>query len=112
MCPAMEPMYEIMFYNQWQLLTPFTCGPWLQKWAGLILVPSPMWNPETRVDIKCPAIKPMCQIMFYNQLPASDTTHKRTLAPEVCRFRNSVEPGLWCGHKVSGHETDVSNHVL
>ena len=54
----------------------------------------------------------MCQIMFYNQLPASDTTHKRTLAPEVCRFRNSVEPGLWCGHKVSGHETDVSNHVL
>ena len=69
-----------------QLLTPFTSGPWLQKWAGLILVPSPMWNPDTRVDIKCPAIKPMCQIMFYNQLPASD---KFTSGPWFQKFAGS-----------------------
>ena len=31
----------------------------------------------------------MCQIMFYNQLPTSDTFHKWTLAPEVGRFHNS-----------------------
>ena len=71
-----------------------------------------MWNLDTGADTKCPAIKPMCQIMFYNQFPASDTIHKWTLAPEVGRFQNGVEPGHWGGHKVSGHEGDVSNHVL
>ena len=100
-CPVMEPMCQIMFYNQlptsdtihnwtlapevgrfhigaltnvepahWgghqvsghetdvsnhifvincQLMTPFTSGPWLQKWAGSTSVPSPMWNPDTGV---------------------------------------------------------------
>ena len=28
----------------------------------------------------------MCQIMFYNKLPTSDTIHKWTLAPEVVQF--------------------------
>ena len=75
------------------LLTPFTSGPWLNKWAGSEMV----WNPDTGVDTKCPAMKPMCQIMFYNQLPTSDTIHKWTLTPEVGRFkigaRTDVEPG-------------------
>ena len=48
-------------------------------------------------------MEPMCQIMFYNQLPTSDTIHKWTIAPEVAN---------WIGHQVSGHETHVSNHVL
>ena len=159
-CPAMEPMCQIMFYNQlqllppftsgpwlqkwagstsvlslmwnpdtggggtpsfqpWsqcvkscfiincQLLPPFTSGPWLQKWAGSTSVPSPMWNPDTGADTKCPAMEPMCQnmfynqlptfatipaielmcqIMFYNQLPTSVTIHQWTLAPEVGWF--------------------------
>ena len=58
----------------------------------------------------------MCQIMFYNQVPTSDTIHKWTLTPEVGRFNIAaladVEPGHWGGYQVSGPETDVSNHVL
>ena len=54
--------------------------------------------------------------MFSNQLPTSDTIHKWTLAPEVGRFHigalTDVEPGHWGVHQVSGHGTDVSNHVL
>ena len=87
------------FVINYQLLTPFTSGPWLKKWAGSTLVPSPMWNPDTGADSKCPAIKPMCQIMFCNQLPTSDTIHKWTLAPEVDWFHigalTDVEPGHW-----------------
>ena len=53
----------------------------------------------------------MCQIMFYNQLPTSDTIHKSTLAPEVGRFHigalTNVEPGHWGGHQVSGHGRDM-----
>ena len=94
------------------LLTQFTSGPWLQKWAG----PEMVLNPDTGVDTKCPAMKPMCQIMFYNQLPSSDTTHKWTLTKEVGRFNicalTDVEPGHWGGHQVSGHKTHVSNHAL
>ena len=52
-----------------QLLTAFTSGMWLQKWAGSTSVTSPMWNPDTGADTKCPPMEPMCQIMFYNQLP-------------------------------------------
>ena len=63
-CPAIEPMCQLMSYNQYQLLTPFTSGPWLQKWAGSKSVPSPMRNTATGVDTKCLAMKPMCQIMF------------------------------------------------
>ena len=55
-----------------QLLTPFTSGPFLQKWAGSTSVPSPMWN----ADIKYPDMKEMCKIMFYIQLPPSDSIHK------------------------------------
>ena len=95
-----------------QLLTPFTSGPWLQKWPGSKTV----WNPVTGVDTKCPAMEQMCQIMFYNQLPTSDTIHKWTFAPEVGQFHigalTDVEPGHWGRHQVSSHETELSNHVL
>ena len=60
-----------------QLLTPFTSGPWLQKC-------------DNGADTKFPAMKLMCQIMFYNQLPTSDTIHKWTLAPEVGLFHISA----------------------
>ena len=98
-----------------QLLTPFTSGPWLQKCAGLTSVPSPGCNPDTGADTKCPDMKLMCQIMFYNQLPTSDTIHKWTLAPELGRFNvgaiTDMEPGQWGGQQVFGYRTDVSNHV-
>ena len=50
----------------------------------------------------------MCQIMFYNQLPTSDTIHKLTLAPEVGRFHigavTNVEPGHWGRHQCPAME--------
>ena len=60
-----------------------------------------MWNPDTGADTKCPAMEPICEIMFYNKLPTSDTIHKWTLAPEVGRFHTGaltdVEHGHWGG---------------
>ena len=60
-------------------------------------------------------MEPMYQIMFHNQLPTSDTFHMWTLAPEVGQLNigalNDVEHGHWGRHQVSGHGTDVSNHV-
>ena len=74
--PDMEPMFQIMFYNQLPTSDQFTSKPWLQKWAGSTYVPSPLLKPDTGADTKCHAMEPMCQIMFYNQLPTSDTIHK------------------------------------
>ena len=106
-----------------QLLTPFTSGPSFQKWAGSTSVPSlvrssvrsPIWNPDNGVDSKCSDMELMCQIMFYNQLPTSDTIHRWTLAPELGKFIigafTDAEPGQWGVHQVCGYGTDVSNHV-
>ena len=75
-----------------------------------------VWNPDIGVDTKCPAMEPIGQIMFYNQLPTSETINKWTLSPEVGRFHigalTDVEPGYWGGYQLSAHGTDVSNHVL
>ena len=61
-------------------------------------------------------MEPMCQIMFYNQLATSDNIHKWTLASEVGLLHigalTNVECGHWGRHQLSGHEIDVSNHVL
>ena len=94
------------------LLTPFTSGTWLQKWAGFTSVPSSMWNQDTGSVSKCQAMKPMCQIMFCNQLPTSDTIQNWTLAPEVDRFHIGALTDVEHGLQVSSHGTDVSNHVL
>ena len=94
-----------MFCNQFPTLTPFTSGPWLQMWARSTSVQLQIWNPDTGVDTKCPAMKSMCQIMFYNQLPTSDTIRKWTLAPEMGRFHigalTDVIPGHWGGQQVA-----------
>ena len=61
--PSVQPLNRCVkscFIINYQLLTPFTSGPWLQKWAGSKLVHSPMWNPSTGADTKCLAMKPMC----------------------------------------------------
>ena len=53
----------------------------------------------------------MYQIMFYNQLPTSDTIHKLTLPPEVGRIHmgalSDVEQGHCGGPQVFGHGTEV-----
>ena len=75
-----------------------------------------MWNGDSGVYSWCPAMKPMCQIMFYNHLATFGTIVKSAKGPQVGRFHNGkvpdVERGQWCGHLVSGNETNVSNHVL
>ena len=66
-------------------------------------------------DTWCPAMEPMSQIMFYNHLATFGTIYKSAKGPQVGRFHNGmgpdVERGQWCGHMVSGHGTNVSNHV-
>ena len=100
-------MCEIIFCNQ--LPTSDTIHKWtLAPEVGRFHIGAT----DTGADTKCPAKEPMFQIMFCNQLLTSDTIHKWTLAAEVGRFNIGVEPGHWGGHQVSGHETDVSNHVL
>ena len=103
--PSVRPWNQCVkscFIINCQLLTPFTSGPWLQKLAGSTSVSSPMCKPDTGVDTKCPAMEPMCQIMFYNQLLTSEFIHKFTMAPEVGRFHigalNDLEPRHWGGH--------------
>ena len=58
----------------------------------------------------------MSQIIFYNHLATFGTIYKSAKGPQVGRFHNGmgpdVEQGQWCGHLVSGHGTNVSNHVL
>ena len=49
-----------------------------------------MWNPDTGADTKCPDMEEMCKIMFYIQLPPSDSIHKWTLAQQEGRFQNGV----------------------
>ena len=63
-------------------MTPSQVDPGSRSGPGSKMV----WNPDTGEDTKCPAMEQICQIMFYNQLPTSDTIHKWTLPPEVGRF--------------------------
>ena len=104
-----------LLYNQ--LPTSDTILKWtlVPQVGRFHMVPLTMWNPDTGPDSKYLAMKPMCQIMFLNQLANSDTIHKWALVPEVGRFHinefTDVEPGHWGGHRVSGHGTNVSNHV-
>ena len=53
---------------------------------------------------------------FYNHLATFGTIVKSAKGPQVGRFHNGMGPvvewGQWCGHLVSGHGTNVSNHVL
>ena len=118
--PDMEPMCQIMFYNQLPTSDQFTSKPWLLKWAGFTSVPSLMWNPDSGADTKCQAMEPMCQIMFYNQLLTSDTIQKWSISPpwlQKWAGLTSVPSPIWNpdnggGHQVSSHGTDLSNHVL
>ena len=115
-CPAMKPMCQIIFYNQ--LPTSDTIHKWtLAPEVSLFHIGALMdVKPDTWADSKCLAMEPMCQIMFCNQLPTSDTIiHKWTLAPEGAGSigaLTNVEPLHWGGHQVSGHGTDVSSHIL
>ena len=58
----------------------------------------------------------MSQIMFCNYLATFGMIDESAIGPQVGRFHNGmgpvVEPGQWCGHMVSGHVTNVLNHVF
>ena len=87
----------------------------VHKWAGSTTGWVLLWNRDSGADTWCPAMEPMSQIMFFNHLATFGTIHKSANGPQVGRFHNGmgpvVEPGQF-GHMVSGHGTNVSNHVF
>ena len=110
----MEPMCQISFYNQ--LLPSDTIHKWTLApevgWFNIGVEPGHWGGHQVSgywTDVSN-------HVLFYNQLPTSDTIHKCTLAPEEGRFHigalTDVEHGHWGGHQVSGHGTDLSNHIL
>ena len=109
MYPAMEEMCKIRFYIQLppsDIIHKWTIAPQLGRFQNGVKPGD--WGGHQVTDM-CPE---MCKNQVLYQLPPSDTIHKWILAPEVGRLQNGVEPGHWGGHQVSGHETDVSSHVL
>ena len=112
----MEPMCQIMFYNHlatFGTIVKSAKGSQVGRFhngKGLDV------ERDSGVDTWCPAMEPMCQIMFYNHLATFGSIVKSTKGPQVGRFQNGmgsdVEWGQWCGHLVSGHRNNVSNHVL
>ena len=133
--PSMEPMSQIMFYNH---LTTFGTivksakGPQVGRFHNGM---GPDVERDSGADTWWPAMEPMSQIMFYNHLATFATIVKSAKGPQVGRFHGNfchhcqvsqgstsgpvpqrdgpdVELAQWCGHLVSGNETNVSNHVL
>ena len=93
--PAMERMCQIMFYNQLQTSDAIHKWTLAAEGSSSISVLSPMYNPNTGADTKCLAMEPMCQIMFNNQLPTSDTNiHKWTLSPDGS-YSTLVSLSMW-----------------
>ena len=100
-----------------------TCGPLADLW----MVPkvakwlkNMFWDIGSMAEHQVSAPLPwfhnrthpvVSQIMFFNHLATFGTIYK---CPQVGWFHNGmgpvVEPGQWCGHMVSGHGTNVSNH--
>ena len=97
-------------------LAPLSSQPRVHKWAvfttGWVL----MWNGNSGADTWCLAMELMCQIMFYNHLATFGTIVKSAKGPQVGRFHNGkgcdVKREEWCGHLLSGHGNNMSNHVL
>ena len=118
-CPAMEPMSQIMFYNHLAIFGTIyksAKGPQVSQVGRFHNGMGPDVERDSGTDTWCPAIEPMSQIMFYNNLATFGTIYKSAKGPQVGRFHNGmgpdVERGQWYGHLVSGHGTNVSNHVL
>ena len=115
-CPAMETMCQIMFYNHlatFGTIVKSAKGPqvgWFHNGKG------PDVERDSSADTWCPAMQPMCQMTFYTHLATFGNIVKSAKGPQMGRFHNGmgpdVERGQWCGHLVSGHKTNVSNHVL
>ena len=93
-----------------------TSQPRVHKWAGSTTGWVLLWKRDRGTDTWCPAKKPFSKIMFFNHLATFGTIYKSAKGPQVGQFHNGmgpvVEPGQWCGHMVSGHGTNVSNHVF
>ena len=117
--PGVQPWNQCLkscFLIIWQLLAPFTSQPRVHKWArtttGWVL----LWNGDSGADTWCPTMESMSQIMFFYHLATFGTIYKSAKGPRVGQFHNGmgpvVERGQWCGHLVSGHGINVSNHVF
>ena len=116
LCPAREPMSQIMFYNHlatFATIFKSAKGPQVGRFHNGM---GPDVERHSGADTWCPAMEPMSQIMFYNHLATFATIVKSAKGPQVGRFHNGMGPDVeraqWCGHLVSGHGTNVSNHVL
>ena len=117
--PGVQPWnqcHKSCFIIIWQLLAPFSSQPLVHKWAGSTTGWVLLWNGDSGADTWCPAMKPMAQIMFCNYLATFGMIDESAIGPQVGRFHNGmgpvVEPGQWCGHLVSSHRTNVSNHFF
>ena len=115
-CPAMEPMSQIMFYNDlatFGTIVKSVKGPQVGRFHNGM---GPDVERHSGADTWWPAMKPMSQIMFYNHLATFGTIVKSAKGPQVGQFQiwmcPEVERAQWCGHLVSGHGTNVSGHVL
>ena len=82
-CPAMKPMCQIMFYNHLATFGTSVKSTKGHKWAGSTTGWALMWNGESGADTWCLAMKPMCQIMFYNHLATFGTIDKSAKGPHV-----------------------------
>ena len=115
-CPDLKAMCQIMFYIHlatFGTIVKSAKGPqvgWFHNGKG------PDVERDSSADTWFPPMETMCQIMFYNHLATLGKIDKSPKGPQVGLFHSgmgpNVELGQWCGHPVSGHETNVSNHVL
>ena len=93
------------------MIDKWTLGPEVSRFqTGALTSMEP--GPWGRHQVS--ALQPMCQIMFYNQLPTFATIDKWTLGLKVGQFHTGAltDPGPRGEHKVSDHGANVSNHVL
>ena len=56
--------------------TNVSSQPRVHKWAGSTMGWVLMWNGDSGADTWCPAMEPMCQIMFYNHLATFGYCHQ------------------------------------
>ena len=141
-CPALKPMSQIMFYNHLATFGTIYksakgpqvglfhngMGPDVERgqWCGH-LVSGHGTKKSTKIgEANGMPILPIVptQVTLKGNVGSLDaprtahlfTIYKSAKGPQVGRFHNGtgpdVERGQWCGHLVSGHGTNVSNHVL
>ena len=115
-CPAMEPMSQIMFYNHlatFGTIYKSAKGPQVGRFHNG-MGPDVERGPLLRTH----GVRPWNQCLKSCFIIIWQLLAPFTSQPRVHKWAGSnvmgpdVERGQWCGHMVSGHGTNVSNHVL